>query len=83
MPKWNEYRVKCNVCGWTGIRHARDCECYEDWSMYCRPWTPGPGCPSWVTYPCPQRHLRPGLNRDYLYQTSDSPVIVIRKPEGS
>jgi hypothetical protein len=78
MPKWNEYRVRCKVCGWRGVRHARDCECYEDWVMYCRPDGPGPGCPSWVTYPCPQGHLNQG--KTYLWRESDSAVVVTQRP---
>jgi len=83
MPNFNKYRVRCTVCGWTGYRHARDCECYEDWVMYCRPDTPGPGCPNWVTYPCPKgQHLRPGRgfgpNKEWLWDTSDSAVVVVK-----
>ena len=75
---WNRYRVRCSVCNWRGYRHARDCECYEDWVMYCRPESPGPGCPSWVTWPCPRGHLRSGIDRDYLWTTSDSAVVLVR-----
>jgi hypothetical protein len=54
--RYRRYRVTCRDCGWKGYRIAHDCECYEDWVLYCRPTTPGPGCPSWVTYPCPKGH---------------------------
>jgi hypothetical protein len=47
-------RVRCTDCGWTGYRHGLECECYEDWAIYCSPWSPGPGCPSGVLYRCPQ-----------------------------
>lgn len=52
--KRGEIRVKCSACNWTGYRRGLQCECYEDWSMYCRPWSPGPGCPSGILWPCPQ-----------------------------
>lgn len=79
MSTWNRYRVRCTVCGWRGYRHAADCECYEDWAMYCRPQSPGPGCPSWVTYPCPKGHLANG--RTTLWRESDSAVVLVRKVE--
>ena len=42
-------------CGWKGYRTASvGCECYDEWRMYCRPLTPGPGCPSGVVWPCPR-----------------------------
>lgn len=44
------------ACGWTGVRTAYhfDCECYDIWTMYCRPLSPGPGCPSGIVWPCPK-----------------------------
>lgn len=42
-------------CGWRGVRtHHLQCECYDIWRMYCRPLTPGPGCPSGIVSPCPR-----------------------------
>lgn len=84
MSAWNEYRVRCTGCGWRGVRHARDCECYEDWSPYCKPWSPGPGCPSWVTWPCPKKCLHPrpdGTPRTHLYDTPDSMVEITHGPQ--
>lgn len=78
---WNRYRVRCIVCGWTGYRFALECECYEDWAMYCRPNSPGPGCPAWVTYPCPKGHVKPDIGRDYMYQESDSAVVIVKPRE--
>ncbi len=51
------YAVLCKDkdCGWKGYRKGyNECECYEDWAMCCRPWSPGPGCPSWILWPCPR-----------------------------
>lgn len=64
------YRVRCigsliwkdgkqvgrrEPCGWRGYRHAAvECECYDIWGMYCRPTSPGPGCPSGIVWPCPR-----------------------------
>ena len=42
-------------CGWTGVRtDALECECYDEYAHYCRPTTPGPGCPRGVVWPCPR-----------------------------
>ena len=48
------WRVRCLECSWRGVRTDGQCECYEDWAMYCRPGTPGPGCPRGVVWPCPR-----------------------------
>ena len=38
--------VELGKC-WCGGKMIRlDCECYEDWAMYCTPERPGPGCPN-------------------------------------
>jgi|WetSurMetagenome_2_1015567.scaffolds.fasta_scaffold674082_2 hypothetical protein len=73
------YLVRCSVCGWQGYRRGYpDCECYEDWVMYCRPWSPGPGCPRWVEWPCPEKHLIDGrVWPDDFWRTSDSAVRVV------
>lgn len=43
------------ACGWTGVRSDHiDCECYDINSLYCRPFTPGPGCPRGIDWPCPR-----------------------------
>lgn len=31
-----------------------ECECYDIWTLYCKPFAPGPGCPRGVNYPCPR-----------------------------
>ena len=49
-----KWRVHCLICNWRGRRTATQCECYEDWAMYCRPGSPGPGCPSGVVWACPK-----------------------------
>ena len=49
--KWS---VRCLKCKWRGVRTDGQCECYEDWGVYCRPGTPGPGCPRGVVWPCPR-----------------------------
>lgn len=42
-------------CGWTGIRtDSFQCECYDLYALYCRPLTPGPGCPRGIDWPCPR-----------------------------
>lgn len=42
-------------CGWRGVRSYHiECECYDIWTLYCRPLTPGPGCPSGIAWPCPR-----------------------------
>jgi hypothetical protein len=42
-------------CGWTGVRTDHiDCECYDLYAFYCRPLTPGPGCPRGINWPCPR-----------------------------
>lgn len=42
-------------CGWIGVRTDHiECECYDEWGMYCRPLTPGPGCPRGIAWPCPR-----------------------------
>lgn len=46
---------KWGPCGWTGVRtDGMQCECYDEWTMYCRPLTPGPGCPRGIDWPCPR-----------------------------
>lgn len=47
------HKVICVYCRWTGRRSGLQCECYDTWRMYCRPWSPGPGCPSSILYGCP------------------------------
>lgn len=47
-------RVKCTDCGWTGYRRGLECCCYDEYAWYCRPWSPGPGCPSGILYGCPR-----------------------------
>lgn len=50
-----KYPVKCKKCTWKGNRQGRyQCECYDEWAHYCKPWAPGPGCPSWILWPCPR-----------------------------
>ena len=49
MPK--RYRVEClnPQCGWVGYRSPNplnECACYSDYAYYCRPESPGPGCPN-------------------------------------
>jgi hypothetical protein len=42
-------------CGWTGVRtDSLECECYDIWTLYCRPMSPGPGCPRGIDWPCPK-----------------------------
>lgn len=42
-------------CGWTGVRtDSIECECYDINALYCRPLTPGMGCPRGVAWPCPR-----------------------------
>lgn len=48
------YLVECVACRWTGMRKAAECECYDDFAMWCRPAAPGPGCPGSVIWPCPR-----------------------------
>lgn len=45
---------KWESCGWKGVRTAGQCECYDEWTLCCRPTTPGPGCPSGVDWSCPR-----------------------------
>jgi hypothetical protein len=82
MPNFNKYRVRCTICGWAGYRHARDCECYLENVLYCTPDSPGQGCPSWITYPCPKGHLRVGKGygpaKKWLWRESDSAVVVVK-----
>lgn len=45
------FRVEClnPACGWVGYRSPHPdlgCECYSDYAYYCRPSSPGPGCPN-------------------------------------
>jgi hypothetical protein len=45
------YRVEClnPACAWVGYRSPHplnDCACYSEYAYYCRPETPGPGCPN-------------------------------------
>jgi hypothetical protein len=49
-----KWRVCCKVCGWKGVRTSIQCECYDEYALYCRPSAPGPGCPSGVIWPCPR-----------------------------
>lgn len=63
------YRVFCPKCGWKGFRHGEACACYEDWAPYCKPWSPGPGCPSWIQWPCPRCGAKPEVVMGcYLYK---------------
>jgi hypothetical protein len=48
-----KWRVRCLICRWRGVRTATECECYDEYALYCRPGAPGPGCPSGVVWPCP------------------------------
>lgn len=44
-----------NGCGWTGVRTDHiECECYDIWTRYCQPLSPGPGCPRGINWPCPR-----------------------------
>lgn len=47
-------KVACPKCGWKGSRQGEECACYDEYAMYCRPDSPGPGCPSGVRWPCPK-----------------------------
>lgn len=58
-----KYRTRCIGrpslgelgCGWSGVRtDSIECECYDIWSLYCHPFTPGPGCPRGLDWPCPR-----------------------------
>lgn len=45
------YRVEClnPACGWVGYRSPHphnECACYDENAYYCRPTSPGPGCPN-------------------------------------
>lgn len=45
------YRVDClnPACGWIGYRKPHplnECACYDEYAWYCRPSSPGPGCPN-------------------------------------
>lgn len=59
-----KWRVHCPDCGWRGVRTSTQCECYDEWRMYCRPNSPGPDCPSRVTWPCPK--CGPNVERPIL-----------------
>lgn len=48
------YAVRCDRCNWRGYRNGLQCECYDEYAYYCRPWSPGPGCPSGILYRCPR-----------------------------
>lgn len=49
-----KWRVRCRTCEWRGVRTDGECECYPDYAAYCRPGTPGPGCPRGVAWSCPR-----------------------------
>jgi hypothetical protein len=45
------YRVEClnPSCTWVGYRSPHplnECACYDEYAWYCRPTSPGPGCPN-------------------------------------
>jgi len=48
------HKVICVYCHWTGRRAGLECACYDEYAYYCRPWSPGPGCPSSILYGCPK-----------------------------
>jgi hypothetical protein len=50
----SKFRVQCWNCNWSGVRTDGQCECYDEWRMYCRAGSPGPGCPRGVVWPCPK-----------------------------
>ena len=55
-----KYRVKCTRCKWRGVRTDHvECECYPEWAVWCRPSSPGPGCPSGILWSCPKCGLLP------------------------
>lgn len=50
-----KWRVRCLQCDWRGVRtDSVGCECYPEYAAYCRPGTPGPGCPRGIVWPCPR-----------------------------
>jgi hypothetical protein len=74
------FRVEClnPECGWVGYRSPHplnECACYADYAYYCRPDTPGPGCPNGANLRarCPRCHSdwtpdhRDLFRSDYLY----------------
>lgn len=45
------YRVEClnPACRWIGYRRPHplnECACYDEFAWYCKPVSPGPGCPN-------------------------------------
>lgn len=51
----NRYRVRCLHCGWRSVRvDSIPCLCYADHAAFCKPGTPGPGCPRGLVYPHPK-----------------------------
>ena len=39
-------RTRCVFCGERYAKRIADCECYDEYAMYCRQGSPGPGCPN-------------------------------------
>jgi len=42
----------CENCGYAGPFATASCACYDEYAIYCRPDSRGPGCPNGAPY-CP------------------------------
>lgn len=79
------YRVDCTNCGWHGYRRPHpynECACYDEYAWYCRPGSPGPGCPNganlWAW--CPQcRNLRVEIRKNIPAAHHDRGKILVRE----
>lgn len=43
---------RCFYCAYQGPFGTSECACYDEYAVFCRPNSPGPGCPNGTAY-CP------------------------------
>ncbi|WP_112469433.1 hypothetical protein [Streptomyces triticisoli] len=79
------YRIDCTNCGWHGYRRPHplnECACYDEYAWYCRPNSPGPGCPNGANLfaVCPRcRNLRIEIWNNAPIAHHDKGKILVRQ----
>jgi hypothetical protein len=79
------YRVDCTNCGWHGYRRnhpLNECTCYDENAWYCRPDSPGLGCPSGANLfsLCPRcRNVRVEILKNVPFARFDRAKVTVRK----
>ncbi len=79
------YRIDCTNCGWVGYRRPHplnECACYDEYAWYCRPNSPGPGCPNGANLfaLCPRcRNVRVTIEHNSPVAHFDRGTILVRE----